>query len=265
MHLSGWIQLAVYVGILLAITKPMGLYLLRVLDPERAGGGTFLDPVLGPIERLIYKIIGVDPKREHSWKQYLVAMLIFSLITMVITYGILRLQSHLPMNYVDSLSNKTAMTTDLAFNTAASFTTNTNWQSYGGENTMSYFSQMVGLASHNFFSAAVGIVLAAALVRGISRDRSRTIGNFLARPGADAPVPAAPDLRLLCDLPGEPGNGSELQAVYGRYFPGSVRGRFDDPALGAKHCPGAGGIADGDQNARNQRRRILQCQCRPSL
>jgi K+-transporting ATPase ATPase A chain len=178
MHLSGWIQLAVYVGILLAITKPMGLYLLRVLDPERAGGGTFLDPVLGPVERLIYKIIGVDPKREHSWKQYLVAMLIFSLVTMVVTYGILRLQSHLPMNYVDALSNKTAMTTDLAFNTAASFTTNTNWQSYGGENTMSYFSQMVGLASHNFFSAAVGIVLAAALVRGISRDRSRTIGNF---------------------------------------------------------------------------------------
>jgi K+-transporting ATPase ATPase A chain len=178
MHLSGWIQLVVYVGILLAITKPMGLYLMRVLDPERAGGGTFLDPVLGPIERLIYKIMGVDPKQEHTWKQYLVAMLIFSLVTMVFSYGILRLQSHLPMNYVDALSNKTAMTTDLAFNTAASFTTNTNWQSYGGENTMSYFSQMVGLASHNFFSAAVGLILAAALVRGIARDRSRTIGNF---------------------------------------------------------------------------------------
>jgi len=178
MHVSGWIQLAVYVGLLLAITKPMGLYLLRVLDPDRAGGGTFLDPLLGPLERLIYKIIRVDPKREHTWKQYLVAMLLFSLVSMALTYGILRLQSHLPFNYVDSLANKTAMTTDLAFNTAASFATNTNWQSYGGENTMSYFSQMVALASHNFFSAAVGIVLAAALVRGISRDRSRTIGNF---------------------------------------------------------------------------------------
>jgi K+-transporting ATPase ATPase A chain len=178
MHAFGWIQLAVYVGLLLAITKPMGLYLLRVLDPERAGGGTFLDPVLGPIERLIYKIIGGDSKGEHTWKQYLVCMLLFSLVTMGITYGILRLQSHLPWHYVDLLSNKTAMTGDLAFNTAASFTTNTNWQSYGGENTMSYFSQMVALASHNFFSAGTGIVLAAALVRGISRDRSRTVGNF---------------------------------------------------------------------------------------
>jgi potassium-transporting ATPase potassium-binding subunit len=178
MSISGWIQLAFYVGVLLAITKPMGLYLMRVLDPEIAGG-TFLDPVLGPIERLIYKLLGTDSKREHSWKGYLSAMLIFSCVSMLFSYGIMRFQDHLPWaNNLSSLSNRTPMTLDLAFNTAASFTTNTNWQSYGGENTMSYFSQMVALTIHNFFSAAVGIALAAALVRGISRNRSGTIGNF---------------------------------------------------------------------------------------
>jgi K+-transporting ATPase ATPase A chain len=179
MTASGWIQLSIYVACLLALTKPMGLYLLRVLDPARAGGGTFLDPVLGPVERLIYKLLKVDPKREHTWKQYATAMLIFSAATAAFTYGILRLQGHLPWHQnVDALANKTPMTPDLAFNTAASFATNTNWQSYGGENTMSYFSQMVALASHNFFSAGVGIVIAAALVRGLARDRSKTIGNF---------------------------------------------------------------------------------------
>jgi K+-transporting ATPase ATPase A chain len=179
MTASGWIQLALYVACLVALTKPMGLYLLRVLDPARAGGSTFLEPIVGPIERLIYRLLRVDSKREHGWKQYAVAMLIFSGVTAAFTYGLLRFQGHLPWHgNVDGLSNKTAMTTDLAFNTAASFTTNTNWQSYGGENTMSYFSQMVALASHNFFSAAVGIAIAAALVRGLARDRSKTVGNF---------------------------------------------------------------------------------------
>jgi potassium-transporting ATPase potassium-binding subunit len=179
MTLSGWIQLAIYVLILVAITKPLGIYLLRVLDPEQAGGGTFLDPALGWLERLIYRILRVDPKREQNWKQYGIAMLIFSLVTAAMTYGILRFQEHLPWHQnLDNLSNRTAMTGDLAFDTAASFTTNTNWQSYGGENTMTYFSQMVALASHNFFSAAVGIAVAAAVIRGIARNRVSTIGNF---------------------------------------------------------------------------------------
>jgi K+-transporting ATPase ATPase A chain len=179
MTASGWIQLAIYVAALLAITKPMGIYLLQVLDPQRAGRGTFLDPVLGPIERLIYKLLRVDPKSEQGWKQYASAMLIFSCVTGAATYGILRFQGHLPWHQnVDALSNKTAMTPDLAFNTAMSFTTNTNWQSYGGEYTLSYFSQMVALASHNFFSAAVGIAIAAALVRGLARNQSKTLGNF---------------------------------------------------------------------------------------
>jgi K+-transporting ATPase ATPase A chain len=178
MTTSGWIQLIIYIAVLVAITKPLGIYLHKVLDPEMAGG-TFLDPLLGWLERLIYRVCGVDPKREQNWKQYAIAMLIFSLVTAAMTYGVLRLQGHLPFHQnVDSLSNKTAMTGDLAFNTAASFTTNTNWQSYAGENTMSYFSQMVALASHNFFSAAVGIAVAAAVIRGIARNRSATIGNF---------------------------------------------------------------------------------------
>jgi len=175
----GWLQLGIYVALLIAITKPLGLYLWRVLDPARAGKGTFLDPVLGPVERLIYRILGVDRTKEHNWKQYAIAMLIFSVVTAVATYGIMRLQDSLPWHdYVNAATSRTPMTGHLAFNTAMSFTTNTNWQSYGGESTMTYFTQMVGLASHNFFSAAIGIAIAAALIRGIARDGSRTVGNF---------------------------------------------------------------------------------------
>ncbi len=173
---SSWIQLLLYIGVLLALTKPLGIYLFRVLD---ADGRTFLDPVVRPIERLLYRIFGVDPKRKQTWKQYGSAMLIFSMVTMLFTYGLLRLQPHLPWHQqIDNLPNKTDLTPALSFNTAASFTTNTNWQNYSGENTMSYFSQMVALASHNFWSAAVGIAIAAALVRGLARDKTKTIGNF---------------------------------------------------------------------------------------
>jgi len=171
MNTLGWIQLALYLGLLLLITKPLGLYLLQVLD---ANGRTWLDPLLHPIERLTYRLCGVDPQKEQSWKGYTVSMLIFSLVTMLVTYAILRLQGILPLNP----QGFSGVADHLAFNTAASFTTNTNWQSYGGESTMSYLSQMVALASQNFFSAAVGIAIAAALVRGIARDSAATIGNF---------------------------------------------------------------------------------------
>src|SRR5271156_4579758 len=167
----GWIQLALYLGILLVITKPLGLYLLQVLD---ANGRTWFDPILGPIERLTYRLCGVDPQKEQSWKAYTLSMLVFSMVTMLVTFAILRLQGILPLNPQGFVS----VPDHLAFNTAASFTTNTNWQSYGGESTMSYLSQMVALASQNFFSAAVGIAIAAALVRGIARDSMQTIGNF---------------------------------------------------------------------------------------
>ena len=159
---------------LLAITKPLGAYLVRVLDPKVAGRKTFLDPLLGWLERICYKIMRVDPDHEQTWGAYAVAMLLFSLVTMLLTYGMLRLQDHLPLNPAALPKVGDA----LAFNTAASFTTNTNWQSYSGESTMSYLSQMVALASHNFFSAAVGIAIAAAVIRGIARNRSGTIGNF---------------------------------------------------------------------------------------
>ena len=171
MRASDWLQLVVYVAALAAITKPMGLYLMRVLD---ASGKTWLDPVLKPLERLTYRWMGVDPGREQDWKQYARALLSFSLAGCLFTYAILRLQHLLPLNP----QRLGALSPDLAFNTAVSFTTNTDWQSYAGETTMSYFSQMVGLAFHNFVSAATGIAIAAALVRGIARHSAKTLGNF---------------------------------------------------------------------------------------
>ena len=149
----------------------MGLCLLRVLD---ANGKTWLDPVFRPLERLTYRLMGVRADKEHDWKQYTLAMLLFSLVSCVFTYAILRLQHLLPFNP----QGLGPLSPDLAFNTAVSFTTNTNWQSYVGESTMSYLSQMVALTIHNFASAAVGIALAAALVRGIARHSAKTLGNF---------------------------------------------------------------------------------------
>jgi K+-transporting ATPase ATPase A chain len=170
---AGWIQLILFCVALFAITRPLGIYLLQVLDPG-VRGGTFLDKPLGPVERLLYRLLRVNPTREQSWKEYAIAMLIFSVVTMLATYAILRLQGSLPLNP----QSFGAVGDALSFNTAASFTTNTNWQSYGGETTLSYLSQMVALASHNFFSAAVGIAIAAALIRAIARDKATTIGNF---------------------------------------------------------------------------------------
>src|SRR5215813_13324154 len=171
METSGWLQFAIYLIALALVTKPMGLYLMRVLD---ANGRTGLDPVLRPLERTTYRVMGVDPNKEHNWKQYTLAMLLFSLVGCLFTYAILRLQYFLPLNP----QKLAGVSPDLAFNTAASFTTNTNWQNYGGESTLSYFSQMVGLTFHNFVSAATGIAIGAALVRAIARHSAQTIGNF---------------------------------------------------------------------------------------
>jgi K+-transporting ATPase ATPase A chain len=171
MQASGWLQLAFYVVVLALITKPMGLYLLRVLDTN---GKTWLDPVLRPVERGTYRVMGVDPNKEHDWKQYTLAMLLFSLVGCLFTYAILRLQYFLPLNP----QKLAGVSSDLSFNTSVSFTTNTNWQNYVGETTMSYLSQMVGLTFHNFVSAATGIAIAGALVRGIARHSAQTLGNF---------------------------------------------------------------------------------------
>ncbi len=168
---NAWFQFALFVGALLLITKPLGLYLVRVLDAQ---GRTFLDRLVKPVERLTYRVCGIDPAKEQSWFGYTVALLVFSLVGLFFTYFILRYQDRLPLNP----QGLAGLSPALAFNTAASFTTNTNWQSYGGESTMSYFSQMVALTIHNFTSAACGIAIAAALVRGIARHSAKTIGNF---------------------------------------------------------------------------------------
>ena len=171
MTANGWFQILLFLLIIFLITKPTGKYLTRVFT----GGRTFLDPVMRPLERLIYRLTGVDEKSEMRWTEYAVAMLLFSLVSMLLLYAMERLQQFLPFNP----QHFSAVTpAHVAFNTAASFTTNTNWQAYSGESTMSYFTQMAGLAYHNFMSAATGIVLAIAFIRGIARRQMETIGNF---------------------------------------------------------------------------------------
>ena len=170
MSANGWLQFALYSLVLLATVRPVGIYLARVFEGE----STWLDPILRPFERLIYKLSGVHADQEMDWREYAFAMLGFSAVTLVVTYGIERLQNLLPFNP----QGLAAVGPDLAWNTAASFTTNTNWQSYTPESTMSYLTQMAGLATHNFWSAAVGIAVAVAFIRGIKRTTSATIGNF---------------------------------------------------------------------------------------
>ncbi|HWZ13113.1 MAG TPA: potassium-transporting ATPase subunit KdpA [Acidobacteriaceae bacterium] len=170
MTANGWFQIALFFGVILLVTKPVGIYMARVFERER----TWLDPLLRPLERLIYRLTGVDETHEMRWTEYSIVMLVFSAVTLLVTYGIERLQHLLPLN-PEKLA---AVAPDLAFNTAASFTTNTNWQNYVPETTMSYLTQMVTLAYHNFFSAAIGMAVAVAFIRGISRRESKTLGNF---------------------------------------------------------------------------------------
>jgi len=170
MTANGWLQILLFFAIIFAITKPIGLFMARVFSGER----TFMDPVLKPVERLLYRLTRVDPEREMTWIEYAVSMLLFSGVTMLVLYLMQRVQLYLPWN-PQKLAN---VGQELAFNTAGSFTTNTNWQNYAGESTMSYLTQMAGLAYHNFTSAAVGIALAIAFIRGIARREKETIGNF---------------------------------------------------------------------------------------
>jgi K+-transporting ATPase ATPase A chain len=170
MTLNGWIQIAIYCLVIIAITKPVGGYMTRVFAGER----TFLTPVLRPVERLTYAICGVDESKEQHWTGYAVAMLLFSLAGFLSLYALQRLQAVLPFNP----AGQTAVGQDLAFNTSVSFVTNTNWQSYVPEVTMSYLTQMAGLTVHNFVSAATGIALALAFIRGFARRSAQTVGNF---------------------------------------------------------------------------------------
>ncbi|RJF93659.1 potassium-transporting ATPase subunit KdpA [Sphingomonas cavernae] len=172
MTIQGWILIFVFVGILLALAKPVGLWLFTLYEGRR----TPLHAVLGPVERGFYKLAGINPDEDQSWRRYAVHMLLFNAVLLVFTYAILRLQGILPLNPL----GYAGVSDHLAFNTATSFTTNTNWQSYGGESTMSNLSQMLGLTIHNFLSAATGIALAFALFRGFARREAKAIGNFWA-------------------------------------------------------------------------------------
>src|SRR3954453_10941268 len=170
MAMTGWLQIILFCVIIVALTKPLGWYMTRVFNGER----TFLSPVLRPIEAGIYWFSGVDEKREQHWLTYTVAMLLFHVGGFLIIYGMMRLQAVLPFNP----AGQGAVAADLSFNTAISFITNTNWQNCGGESTISYLVQMLGLTHQNFLSAATGIALAVALIRGFSRASARTVGNF---------------------------------------------------------------------------------------
>ena len=174
MTTNGWLQILLFFAIILAITKPLGLFMAHVFNREK----TFLDPMLRPVERLIYRVTGVNEEREMRWTEYAVAMLLFSGVSMLVLYALQRLQGVLPFNPQQLPGVDSSSYLGSSFNTAASFTTNTNWQSYVPETTMSYLTQMAGLAYHNFVSAAVGISLAIAFIRGIARRQSQTIGNF---------------------------------------------------------------------------------------
>ena len=170
MTTNDWIQLALYFGVLVALTKPLGAYMARVYQGQPCG----LDRPLGWLERLVYRLTLVDPQREMGWRKYTVAVLLFNGLGVVVVYAILRLQDILPLNPQHFAANSP----ELAFDTATSFATNTNWQSYGGESTMSYFSQMTALTVQNFISAASGMAVLVALIRGLTRRTSATIGNF---------------------------------------------------------------------------------------
>jgi K+-transporting ATPase ATPase A chain len=171
MTVNGWLQIVFFLVLVFLVTKPMGVFMTHVFNREK----TFLDPVLRPVERLLYRVTGVDESHEMRWTEYAIAMLLFSVVSMIVLYLMQRLQAYLPFNPQKFGAVNPA---HVAFNTAASFTTNTNWQAYSGENTMSYFTQMAGLAYHNFVSAATGIALAIAFIRGIARRQMQTIGNF---------------------------------------------------------------------------------------
>ncbi len=172
MTLNGWLQIFVFLAVVLLLAKPMGSYMARVFERRK----TFLDPVLVPCERLLYRVARIDAQEEMPWTAYATSMLLFSAVTLVLTYAVQRMQGLFPLNP----QHLPGVEPVLALNTAISFTTNTNWQSYAPESTMSYLTQMLGLATHNFWSAAVGLALAIAFVRGIARREMKTLGNFWA-------------------------------------------------------------------------------------
>jgi potassium-transporting ATPase potassium-binding subunit len=202
---NGWFQIFVFFAAVLLVTKPMGVFMARVFSRER----TWLDPIMRPLERLLYKLTGVDENREMRWTEYSIAMLLFSGVSMVVLYMLERMQQWLPLNP----QKFAAVPPELAFNTAASFTTNTNWQFYTGEQTMSYLTQMAGLAFHSFASAAVGIALAVALIRGIARREKRHDRQFLGGYDAIHILDPASNMSGVLAGAGFTGSDPEFQAI----------------------------------------------------
>ncbi len=241
-------QVGIFLAIVTAVSVPLGLYMARVFAHEP----TFLDPVLAPIERLIYRVCRVRPGSEMTWGEYAVAMLLFSMVGMLVLYAMQRLQAFLPLNP----QKFAGVAPDLAFNTAASFTTNTNWQAYGGESTMSYLTQMAGLAFHNFVSAAAGIAIAIAVIRGFVRRSAKTLGNFwvdLTRATLWVLLPISVVFALVLVWQGVPQNFSPYVA------------RQDGGGRRAGGCRRPGRLAGDHQGTRHQWRRLFQRQLRASV
>ena len=244
----GWVQILLYCAIIVAIVPLLGAYMTRVFGGER----TFLSPLLRPVEVAIYKVAGVNESNEQHAVTYTVSMLLFHVGGFLILYVLMRLQAGLPFNP----AGQSAVAEDLSFNTAMSFITNTNWQNYGGESTMSYLVQMLGLTHQNFLSAATGIVLAIALIRGFARHSVRTVGNFWVDITRGHALRPHSDLRALCAVPGLAGHAADAWPL---------RRGDDDRGRQADHRGRPGRLADRDQDARHQRRRLLQRQRRASV
>ena len=248
MTVIGWIQILLYCAIIVAITPVLGAYMTRVFSGER----TFLSPILRPVEIAIYKVAGIDERQEQHAVTYTVGMLLFHLGGLFIIYVLMRLQAFLPFNPAE----QTAVAEDLSFNTAVSFITNTNWQNYGGESTLSYLVQMLGLTHQNYLSAATGIVLAIALIRGFARHSVRTVGSFW----VDVTRCTLYILLPIC-IP------YALFLVW-QGIPQTLGPYVDATTLeGAKQIDSGrpGRLADRHQDARHQWRRFLQRQCRASI
>ncbi len=209
MTANGLLQIAVFFAVIIALTKPLGGYMTRVFAGER----TFLSPVFLPVEKFFYRAAGVDPEdQEQRWTEYAIAMLLFNLAGFLLLYAMGRFQSHLPFN-PQGMSN---IAPDLAFNTAVSFITNTNWQAYGGETTMSYLTQMAGLTLHNFVSAATGIALALAFIRGFTRNSLANAGQFLGRSDALRALYPAADCDHRGAVSGLAGRAAKYRRLYRR-------------------------------------------------
>ena len=257
MTANGWFQVFFFFALVLVCAKPLGVYMARVFERER----TWADVIFRPLERLVYRLTGIDETHEMAWTEYAVVMLLFSLVSMLATYAVERLQQWLPLNP----QHLASVAPDLALNTAASFTTNTNWQSYVPETTMSYLTQMLTLAYHNFFSAAVGMALAVALIRGISRRESKTLGNFWVDATRASLWVLLPGCLNLCASVGLARRSAELSSLRSGKARASaeddcdrLRWQDDDTNCSdAEHCAGPGCFSGSDQDARDKWGRVL--------